>query len=505
MCIRNSQRFAMPVRDGIEACCVGGKALAIIYNRKERVMSATVLLLQNEGQPSGLTGFEEELSANLIPVNSIDQLFCLLDTVSDVLAVIVRIPFGDTSAENVLTRLHSRIPHVPKILWAKDGRPHEAIHLAQFGAFQYVTDDVAREELPRSLRRAAAAVASQASPETFSSIEPWRSLLIGESWPMRMVHELIRLISPRRCTVLVTGETGTGKEMIARAIHQASPRAANALVAVNCSALPADLLEAELFGHVKGAFTGAFASRLGRFELAHRGTIFLDEISEMPMQLQSKLLRVLQELEFQRLGSSETIKVDVRVIAASNTNLLERVREGKFREDLYYRLNVAPVCAPPLRKRTEDLPLLVNHFIAKICRSEMIAPKSIAPAVLSRMAEYSWPGNVRQLENMVAMAVAMSGNRELLQLSDFPGLFGYMTETSVFVVPEERISYNEAVDTFERNLLEMALRRANGNKKLAASLLKLKRTTFAAKLRALDISLPCEQEDEAEEETFTAA
>ena len=322
---------------------------------------------------------------------------------------------------------------------------------------------------------------------------------------MRMVHELVRLISPRRCTVLVTGETGTGKEMIARAIHQASPRAANALVAVNCSALPADLLEAELFGHVKGAFTGAFASRLGRFELAHRGTIFLDEISEMPMQLQSKLLRVLQELEFQRLGSSETIKVDIRVIAASNTNILDRVREGKFREDLYYRLNVAPICAPPLRKRTEDIPLLVNHFISKICRSEMIAPKSIAPAVLARMAEYSWPGNVRQLENMVAMAVAMSGNRELLQLSDFPGLFGYMTETSVFVVPEERISYNEAVDTFERNLLEMALRRANGNKKLAASLLKLKRTTFAAKLRALDINLPCEQEDEAEEETFTAA
>jgi hypothetical protein len=224
--------------------------------------------------------------------------------------------------------------------------------------------------------------------------EPWRKFLVGESQPMQQLARVIRLVSPRRSTVLISGETGAGKEMVARAIHMASDRADMPLVAVNCTALPENLLEAELFGHVKGAFTGAVTHRVGRFEQAHRGTLFLDEVGDLPLDIQAKLLRVLQEREFQRIGSSETVKVDVRVIAASNIDLAQAVREGKFREDLYYRLNVVPLRVPALRERPSDIPALVHHLIDKICLQEGLPPRRTREA-LERLSFYSWPGNVR--------------------------------------------------------------------------------------------------------------
>src|SRR5580704_651909 len=229
--------------------------------------------------------------------------------------------------------------------------------------------------------------------------EKWRRLLIGSSPAMERTIEMIRLVASRRSTVLITGETGTGKEIVARAIHVASPRAHLPMVAVNCNALPENLLEAELFGHVKGAFTGAIQQRVGRFEQANRGTLFLDEAGDLPLDVQTKLLRVLQEREFQRIGSSETIRVDVRLIAATNVNLAEKVRQGKFREDLFYRLNVVPISVPPLRERPEDIPALARHFVEKICRIEEIAAPELAPETLARLKAFGWPGNVRQLEN----------------------------------------------------------------------------------------------------------
>jgi transcriptional regulator with GAF, ATPase, and Fis domain len=277
--------------------------------------------------------------------------------------------------------------------------------------------------------------------------------------------------------------------MAARALHLASPRAGQSMVAINCSALPENLLEAELFGHVRGAFTGATHTRVGRFELAHKGTLFLDEIADMPLELQAKLLRVLQDREIQRLGSSETIKVDVRVIAASNVNLLERVRQGKFREDLYYRLNVVPLEMPPLRKRESDIPLLVEHFVKKVCQLEGISAKKVTPEAMGRLQCCSWPGNVRQLENAVEMAVAMSGDRENL----FPGDFGLKPAGSLKVIPFESaavpfppldtMDFETAVSHFERSMLERALQKTAGNKTAAAELLGLKRTTLIMKLR----------------------
>jgi DNA-binding NtrC family response regulator len=344
----------------------------------------------------------------------------------------------------------------------------------------------AAEEKRRRLR----ARQRDASPEV------WRSLLVGDSPAMERVVETIRLIGPRRCTVLLTGETGTGKELVARALHQASPRAPQPLVTVNCSALPEHLLEAELFGHVKGAFTGAINARVGRFEQANRGTIFLDEIADMPMELQVKLLRVLQDREIQRLGSSETVAVDVRVIAASNVDLLERVRQGKFREDLYYRLNVVPVVVPPLRHRESDIPQLVEHFIRKICQVEGIPEKTLGPETLARLRTCQWPGNVRQLENAVEMAVAMSGERRTLYAADF-GLSnpaaGRVLALEAAAEPADDsqwVDFETAVSQFERSILERALAKTSGNKTAAAQLLGMKRTTLIMKLRSFRSSGP---------------
>jgi transcriptional regulator with GAF, ATPase, and Fis domain len=314
---------------------------------------------------------------------------------------------------------------------------------------------------------------------------------------MQSILDTIRLVAERRSTVLITGETGTGKEMVARALHAAGNRAHLPMVAVNCTALPENLLEAELFGHVKGAFTGAIQHRVGRFEQAHNSTLFLDEIADMPLDLQAKLLRVLQEREFQRLGSSETIKVDVRVVAASNVDLLERVQQGKFREDLYYRLNVVPIHLPPLRERPGDIPALVHHFLTKVCAQEGIPIKRVTDETIVRLSRYPWPGNVRQLENAVEKAVVLSGNRDTLFPADFslpPAAAPRPLSSDVMphvVVPDGGIDFEHVVGAIERGILEQALRRTNGNKKLAADLLRLKRTTLTAKLKSLESRLPC--------------
>lgn len=315
--------------------------------------------------------------------------------------------------------------------------------------------------------------------------EPWRKHIVGSSRAIMRTIEIIRLVGCRRSTVLITGETGTGKEMVARAIHLASPRAQQPIVAVNCNALPENLLEAELFGHVKGAFTGAIQHRVGRFEQAHRGTLFLDEVGDLPLDMQTKLLRFLQEREFQRVGSSETIRIDVRLIAATNVDLTQRIKEGRFREDLYYRLNVVPIAAPPLRERLEDIPLLAHHFVEKICRQEEIPLRLLSPETVERLKNFAWPGNVRQLENSVEMAVALSGDREILYPSDFP-----LTNTAAPRIPPASAihtnNFEQTVGRIERQILEEALRKAGGNKTAAAEMLGLKRTTLAAKLKSLE-------------------
>jgi transcriptional regulator with GAF, ATPase, and Fis domain len=320
--------------------------------------------------------------------------------------------------------------------------------------------------------------------------EHWRRLLIGESHGMRQVCHVIEMVASRRATVLITGETGVGKDVAARALHLAGARARGPFVAVNCSALPENLLEDELFGHVRGAFTGAVQNRVGRFEQAHGGTLFLDEIGELAPELQAKLLRVLQEREFQRVGSSETVRVDIRVVAATNCDLAERIERGSFREDLYYRLNVVPIHIPPLRQRSGDIPALAACFVEKVCRAEQIPPKHFAPDALDLLRGYGWPGNVRQLENAVEMAVALSGDREILGRGDFPlpaptRSQPAHSEKPCISVPDDGLDYERTLAGIERSILEQALRKTGGNKKAAAEMLGLKRTTLSAKVRSL--------------------
>lgn len=372
----------------------------------------------------------------------------------------------------------------------------QAIALAQAGIHRVLSPETPIRTIAAEIHEAGrAAEIARSVRAAQSPAHAWSQGLAGASRAMYSVMQTVELVGQRRCTVLITGETGTGKEMVARAVHAAGPRAAKPWVPVNCTALPDTLLEAELFGHTKGAFTGAVSSRVGRFEEANQGTIFLDEIGDMPLDLQAKLLRVLQEREIQRIGSSETIAVDVRVVAATNVNLQEKVAEGKFREDLFYRLNVVPISIPPLRERTSDIPLLTQTFIEKICRLEGLPPKKILQEAMHHLCTYDWPGNVRQLENSVEMAVVLSGQRQTLLPGDFrlPKRNGTHhapegAPNGALELPEDGLDFEATVSALERALLRQALDRTRGNKRMAAELLRLKRTTLTAKIKSLEMA-----------------
>ena len=318
--------------------------------------------------------------------------------------------------------------------------------------------------------------------------------MIGRSPRMRALFQLIETISPTPTTILINGETGTGKEMVARAIHQTSPRRPNRFVALNCSAIPETLLEAELFGHVRGAFTGAVGSRQGRIEQADRGTLFLDEVGTMAMSLQMKLLRVLQEREFERVGDGKTVKVDVRIVAATNSDLAKMVKDGTFREDLYYRLNVIQVELPPLRDRREDIALLVQHFVEKYFTAVGKAHTNgnearilVSQDAMRRMMAYQWPGNVRQLENAVERAMALLAGRTTIEVTDLPPEIqaAATVATPSLDFPDSGVDLPTIVEQIERDLIGQALLRTGGNKAAAAGLLKLKRTTLVEKLKRL--------------------
>ena len=358
---------------------------------------------------------------------------------------------------------------------------------------------VAAERIPRRTH-ALVGAASSAPPRRRNTDKGTSTEIVATSPVMRTLLDQVVAIAPFNTTVLITGETGTGKELIARTIHQQSPRRVFPMIALNCAAVPEQLLEDELFGHVMGAFTGAQNARDGRFEQADGGTLFLDEIGDMSLPLQSKLLRVLQEREFEKLGASRTIKVDVRIIAATSTDLERRIQEGSFRSDLFYRLNVMRLHLPPLHKRAGDIRPLAEQLLASFCASAGLPAKVVDDEAWRALASYYWPGNVRQLQNAMERAAAVSGTARTITLSDLPeevrggashGVSPVLAAKPERLpeqpIPDEGLSFDAVVTKVERELLLQSLDKAGGNKMRAAKLLNMKRTTFVEKLKRLQI------------------
>ncbi|KMY67072.1 Fis family transcriptional regulator [Desulfocarbo indianensis] len=387
------------------------------------------------------------------------------------------------SGVELIRELKARNPDLPVIVMTAFGTVENAVEAMKAGALDYITKPFENQELlltvERALKMRRLMTQNQLLREELKRGRGFEEI-IGESKPMREVFALVEKVAATRATVLITGESGTGKELIARAIHSRSPRASEPFVAVNCMALTETLLESELFGHEKGSFTGALGRRKGRFEVADKGTLFLDEVGEIAPSLQVKLLRALQERTFERVGGSQAISVDVRIVAATNRDLTEAVKAGSFREDLFYRLNVVRLELPPLRARMEDLPALAAHFIAKYA-AEMgrQAPKVSAEA-MQRLYGHAWPGNVRELENALERAVILAGDE--IRPSDLP--FELKPESAGQTAPPPRdMTITEAVEDLEIRMIKRALEEASGVQSHAADALGVTKSNLAYKMK----------------------
>jgi two-component system, NtrC family, response regulator AtoC len=410
----------------------------------------------------------------------------------DILLTDLRLP--GIGGSDVLQAALERYPDIIAIVITGYGTVKDAVGAIKHGAADFISKPFQFDELVHVIESALEQRRLRSENAYLRAQLEQRYRLdgiIGRSRAMRDLFHLLETVAQSSTTVLITGETGTGKELAAKAIHHNSPRRAQRFVAINCSAIPESLLEAELFGHVRGAFTGAVANRQGRIEQAHKGTLFLDEVGTMAPSLQAKLLRVLQEREFERVGDSHSTKVDVRVIAATNSDLRRMVAEGSFREDLFYRLNVIPVHLPPLRDRREDIPVLVRHFVERFCRDlvPQRTPPTVAQDAMRALMAHAWPGNVRQLENVVERAIALTPGRMQIELRDLPPEIQHQVEVPADLgawFPEGGVDLEAHMSAIELSLIRQSLDRTGGNKRQAADLLRIKRTTLVEKLKRLE-------------------
>jgi two-component system response regulator AtoC len=428
----------------------------------------------------------EERGFEVVQAESGEKAVEFLDQFAfDVVITDLRLPGMDGT--RVIQTALARYPTIVGIVITGYGTVKDAVDAIKKGASDFIAKPFQFDELMHVLQKALEQRRLKSENAYLrSQLEERYQFggILGRSRPMQALFQMLETVARSSSTILITGETGTGKEVVARAIHHNSPRRANRFVAINCSAIPETLLEAELFGHVRGAFTGAVGARQGRFEQAHKGTLFLDEVGTMSTALQMKLLRALQEREFERVGDNQTIKVDVRVIAATNSELAKMVSAGSFREDLYYRLNVIPIQLPPLRDRRDDIPLLVKHFLEKFSAGATV----VSQGAMRLLMAYPWPGNVRQLENAVERAVALGAGRENLDVADLPSEVQSMPQAAAapFVdFPDDGLNMPAYLATIERDLIQRALDRTRGNRNRAADLLRIKRTTLVEKLRRL--------------------
>jgi len=377
---------------------------------------------------------------------------------SEVDVVITDMKMPAISGQEVLEHMRKNYPHIPVLIMTAYGSIDGAVEAMKCGAFDYISKPFSNEELVLSVRKAV--MLSRSEQEIIRLRQTLAEQhgphkLVGRSKPIREVLQMVSKVAPSKSTVLVTGESGTGKELIAKAIHYSSPRKDGPFISVNCMSLSPGVLESEIFGHEKGSFTGATAMKKGRFELADGGTLFLDEIGELSSDLQVKLLRVLQEKAFERVGGSRTITVDIRLVVATNKDLKKEVEQGNFREDLYYRLNVVNINLPPLRERREDIPVLVAHFMRKLSGESDKAAKKFAPEALEYLTAYEWPGNVRQLENVVERCMVLAA-KDVIGVEDLPS-----------EIKDEEAQFKSAVD-----LLPIKLELAGTLEKIEAALIR---------------------------------
>jgi DNA-binding NtrC family response regulator len=397
------------------------------------------------------------------------------------------------SGMEVLRRIREQDPDLVVVVITAFSSIEGAIDAMKQGAFHYIPKPFKNEEVRLTIRKGLERRQLKAENRALKEQLHGRfgfDRIIGKSKPIQQVFDLIRLAAPSKSNILILGDSGTGKELVAKAIHHNSKRRNGPFVTVNSGSMPADLLESNLFGHVKGSFTGAISNKKGLFELANGGSIFFDEIGNIPLETQAKLLRVIQEKEFMRLGGVEVLKAEVRIIAATNANLEDLVERGAFREDLYYRLNVITIHLPPLRKRAEDIPLIANHFLHTYARENEKPIREISSGAMQLLMDYHWPGNVRELENAVERAVVLSTGA-ILDVDLLPQTVRQPTELQlpIATLPSNGLSLKDAVSAYERQLIVKALQASGGVQKKAAELLNVKPTTLHEMMKRLAISV----------------
>ncbi len=404
-------------------------------------------------------------------------------------ALLLDVMLPDADGLEVLRWLRERQADLAVVMITAFGTVENAVAAMKLGAFHYVTKPFKNDEVRLLVSKAVQTTRLRRENQDLRrALEEHHRFerLVGKSRVMQEIYRFIEQVAPSRSNVLIQGDSGTGKELVAQAIHQRSPRASKPFVVVSSHSIPTELLEDNLFGHARGAFTGAAGSKQGLLEVADGGTVLFDEISSITTEVQVKLLRVIQEKEFLPLGALESRHVDVRILAATNEDLKALVVQGRFREDLYYRLNVINVTVPPLRKRVGDIPLLVEHFLERFNAENGKEVRRVSPEVLDRFLEYSWPGNVRELENVIERGVVLARGEEI-GLELLPRDLLERTTIPEMAVLPEGMRFYEAVSRYERQLIESALKRAGGVQKLAADLLGLKATTLNEKIKRLGI------------------
>lgn len=413
----------------------------------------------------------------------------------DIDLVITDLKMPEVSGEEILAKVTGETPGIPVIVLTGHGTIDSAVDAMRKGAYDFLTKPVNLDRLSllvkRALERREISLQNSVYRKEIEGKTTFENM-IGKSHEIQKVFDLVKKVAPSKASVLITGESGVGKEMIANALHNLSPRKDKPFIKVHCAALSDSLLESELFGHEKGAFTGAIAMKRGRFELAHEGTIFLDEIGEISQNVQVKLLRVIQERKFERVGGEETLDVDVRIIAATNRNLEEEIKKGNFREDLYYRLNVVNINVPPLRERKDDIPIMVNNFIRKFSKENNKNITTVDTKAKNALYSYDWPGNIRELRNCIEGAVVIAeGNT--LRLEDLPPAVRKSQENSSISIPA-----GTDMDTAEKIIIRETLLFCQGNKSKTAQVLGIGRKTLHRKL--LEMNLVSEDTGEEEEE-----